>query len=60
MFIRKASSVVVVADASKLDRVSTVRIAPLDRVRVLVTDRPPSDPLARALRKAGVELILAG
>lgn len=59
MFIRKASSVVVVADASKLDHLSTVLIAPLQHIHVLVTERPPAAPLARALDRAGVKVVLA-
>ena len=57
--IDAATRVVVVADSSKFDRNAFARLAGLDRVHVLVTERPPTGELARALQRAGVEVITA-
>ena len=55
-----ADTVVVVADASKLGRVAFARLAGLDRVAILVTDRTPDAELADALARADVEVVVAG
>ncbi|WP_299038428.1 DeoR/GlpR family DNA-binding transcription regulator [uncultured Pseudokineococcus sp.] len=54
-----ARRVVVVADSSKHGRTGPQRLLDLDRVDVLVTERAPGAPLARALAEAGVRLVLA-
>lgn len=56
--VRAARRVVVVADASKLEREMLVSFAPLDAVDLLVTDRAPTGRLAAALADAGVEVVL--
>ena len=53
------NSISVLADSAKLGKDSFVRIAPLDRVRILVTDAEPEGELAQALADAGVEVVLA-
>lgn len=58
-FAAAAPRVVVVADATKLDRVTFAKIAPLTAVDVLVTDAEVHEPLAAALREAGVKVEVA-
>ncbi len=58
--IDAAEVVVVVADAAKLGRSAFARLAGLDRVAILVTDRTPDAELADALGGAGVEVVVAG
>lgn len=57
--IDAATRVVVVADSTKFDRVAFARLAGLDRVDVLVTDRAPTAELAEGLQRSGVEVIVA-
>lgn len=57
--IQNATRTVLVADSSKLGLVRASRICKLDEVTVLVTDSA-ADPLTlRAVRDAGVEVVLA-
>ncbi len=58
VFIERANQVVVVCDASKFGRRSLMLVAQLGNVHALVTDRAPPDPLAAALGRAGVRLVL--
>jgi DeoR/GlpR family transcriptional regulator of sugar metabolism len=60
VFIERANQVVVLCDASKFGRRSLMLVAELGHIHVLVTDRAPPDPLAEALDRAGVRIILAG
>jgi DeoR/GlpR family transcriptional regulator of sugar metabolism len=57
--VAAARRTIVLADSAKLGKDSFVRIAPLDRVRTLVTDAEPEGELAQALADAGVEVVLA-
>lgn len=57
--VRAARTVVVVADASKLDRELLVSFAALDDIDVVVTDAEPPSALADALAEAGVEVWIA-
>jgi DeoR family glycerol-3-phosphate regulon repressor len=56
---RRARVVTVLADSSKLGRLALVKVCGLAEVGRLVTDAAPPQPLARALRAAGVEVIVA-
>ncbi len=58
-FIDVAKRIVVVADATKIERVTFGRICPLSRLDVLVTDAPVSGDFARALDLARVDVIVA-
>jgi DeoR/GlpR family transcriptional regulator of sugar metabolism len=60
VFIERAKQVVVLCDASKFGRRSLMLVAELGHIHILITDRPPPDPLAEALERAGVRIILAG
>ncbi len=55
-----AKEVILVADASKFDRVAFARVGPLNAVHQLVTDRRPSGELAQALNSCGVLIHVAG
>lgn len=57
--VRAARMVVVVADASKLERELLVTFAALSDIDVLVTDAEPAHELAAALADAGVEVWVA-
>lgn len=56
--IERADHVTVLADSSKFDRRAVFEVAPLSRIDTLVTDIQPSDPMARAIAAAGVQLIV--
>jgi DeoR/GlpR family transcriptional regulator of sugar metabolism len=60
VYLRCGARAVVLADASKFDRLSAVRIEGLERITTLVTDRPPSGALGAALAAAHVDVIVAG
>jgi len=57
--VQNARTVTVLADHSKLGRGSQVRVCGLSRVARLVTDVSPPAALARALKRASVEVLLA-
>lgn len=58
--LARGGALTVLADASKLGRTALFEVAPLARIARLVSDRPPPPPLARALAKAGVEVVSPG
>lgn len=58
-FARAARRVVVLVDASKLGEESLFRFATLREVDTVVTDAAPDAALARALKRAEVEVVLA-
>jgi len=58
LYIRKGTEVVVLADASKFDHWSLVKVTELAHIHVLVTDRPPEGPLAKALDEARVRVVV--
>lgn len=49
--------VVVLADASKIGHVAFVTIAPIRTVDLLITNAAPENPIIRALKKQGVEVL---
>lgn len=57
VYIAQAARVVLLADASKLDRTALVTIADLARIDVLVTERRPAEVWCERLAAAGVELL---
>jgi DeoR family transcriptional regulator, aga operon transcriptional repressor len=59
IMVRHATQVIVVADHSKLGRVSFAQLATLDAIDTLVTDAPPPDELAEQLAAAGVNVLIA-
>jgi DeoR family transcriptional regulator of aga operon len=58
-FAAVARRVIVVADSTKIERVTFARICPLEGIDVLVTDQAVPPGFAAELASAGVELVLA-
>jgi DeoR family transcriptional regulator, aga operon transcriptional repressor len=58
VLIERAQRVVVVADSSKLDRVTFARICGVDRVDVLITDEKAPRAVLEALEHAGVTTVI--
>ncbi len=59
LLIDRAQRVVVVADSSKLERVTFARICGVDRVDVLITDDKAPAAVLEALEHAGVTTVIA-
>ncbi len=59
LLIDRAQRVVVVADSSKLERVTFARICGVDRVDVLITDDKAPAAVLEALEQAGVTTVIA-
>lgn len=55
--LRAARRRVVLADATKLERICLATVATLSDVDVLVTDAAPDHPVAEAAREAGAEVV---
>lgn len=55
--LRSANRCVLLADESKLGRVTFARVAPVSAVSVLVTDAAPENPVVCALRDSGVQIV---
>ena len=58
--IENARRVVLVTDSSKFTRRAPVRIARLEEIDILITDRLPSPEMVSLCRNAGVEVIETG
>lgn len=58
--IRKATRFVVVADHNKFGRVTLASFAPIEAAHVLVTDAATPRSMLAAIRRRGVEVVLAG
>ena len=59
VMMRVAKEVNVVADSSKLGRRSVSRIGPLEKVHRLITDSHAPAEFVEALRKKGVDVVVA-
>jgi DeoR/GlpR family transcriptional regulator of sugar metabolism len=51
--------VIIVADHSKVNRISTVLLAPLDVMRIFVTDSSADKKFVQALKKNGIDVVVA-
>ncbi|AMM22515.1 alkaline phosphatase [Frondihabitans sp. PAMC 28766] len=58
-FAEVGRKVIVVADSTKMDRMTFARICPLERIDVLVTDVAVPPALQADLESAGVEIVIA-
>jgi len=58
--LRRGARKVVLTDSTKFDRTALVRVAGFDEVDLIVTDRAPPAPLARAIAEGGAEVVVAG
>jgi DeoR family transcriptional regulator of aga operon len=57
--VERAKKIIVLADASKFDRVSLHRIVQLDRVHTVITDASISPKYRDGLQQLGIELLIA-
>ena len=62
-YVKKAAMnsvrrVVVLADASKIDHVALVNVAPISRIDLLITNASPDNHTIAAIREQGVEVLL--
>jgi DeoR/GlpR family transcriptional regulator of sugar metabolism len=58
--LARAESNMLLLDHSKFDVLALENICSLDSIRLIVADRPPSGELARAIRRAGAGIEVAG
>ena len=49
---------IIVADHTKLDRITLVPVCPLSKVSILVTDRQATEDVIESYRELGVEVLL--
>jgi len=59
LYIRQADEAWVVADHSKIGKIAPALIAPVSRIKRLITDEGIEDGDRRALEAAGVEVVVA-
>ena len=57
--IKSGREVIIVADHTKVNRVSTVLLAPLKTMNTLLTDTKADKKFIHALKKQGIEVIVA-
>jgi DeoR/GlpR family transcriptional regulator of sugar metabolism len=55
--ITSGRRVVVLADATKIGQVAFVTVAPMRTVDLLITNAPPENPIIRAIKKLGVDVL---
>lgn len=58
--LAQARTAVLLADHTKFNRTAPVRVANLDRVSALITDKKPTGAMARGLARLKAELLVAG
>lgn len=58
--MERARETFALCDSSKFERAAVGRIAPADKLAVLVTDRAPPPALSHIFRQSDVEIVLAG
>ncbi len=58
LILKIAPQVILVADHTKLSRISTVRLAPLADIHTLVTDEGASPKFVRTLKRRGIRVLL--
>lgn len=59
VYIQRSSRRILLIDSSKFRRISTVRVADLAQISILVTDAAPPPELAQALEEANVSIMIA-
>jgi len=59
VYLARARRVVFLCDSTKFARMSVVKVCALEQVHTLVTEASPPPPLAAALARAGVEVVVA-
>jgi DeoR/GlpR family transcriptional regulator of sugar metabolism len=59
LILKIAGQVIVAADHTKIERVSTALLAPLSSMHIFVTDSDADPKFLRALRRRGIQVVLA-
>ncbi|PVB60146.1 DeoR/GlpR family DNA-binding transcription regulator [Labrenzia sp. 011] len=59
VYIQRSSRRILMIDSSKFRRISTVRVADLAHISIMVTDAAPPPELAQALEEANVQTVIA-
>jgi DeoR family transcriptional regulator of aga operon len=59
LILKSGKQVIIVADHTKVNRVSTVLLAPLTAVHTFITDTPADPRFIRGLKRRGIRVILA-
>lgn len=59
LILKIGRQVILVADHTKLSRISTVRLAPLSEIHTFVTDDGASSKFVRTLKRRGIRVLLA-
>jgi DeoR/GlpR family transcriptional regulator of sugar metabolism len=57
--LKSGREIIIVADHTKINRVATVLLAPLDSMHTFVTDSEADKKFVQALRKQGVSVVMA-
>lgn len=57
-FIARSTKIVALCDSTKFNHKAMVRVAEPNEIHAVACDRPPQEPLAGTLARAGVELIV--
>ena len=57
--LKSGREVIIVADHTKVKRVSTVLLAPLKRIHIFVTDSKADKKFVQALKRQGIQVIVA-
>jgi DeoR/GlpR family transcriptional regulator of sugar metabolism len=57
--LKSGREVIIVADHTKVKRVSTVLLAPLNSIHTLVTDSKADRKFVQALKRQGIQVIVA-
>jgi len=57
--IKSGREVVIVADHTKVNRVSTVLLAPLNSMHTFITDSRVDKKFVQALKKQGIQVVMA-
>ncbi|MBN9671616.1 DeoR/GlpR family DNA-binding transcription regulator [Roseibium aggregatum] len=59
VYIQRSSRRILMIDSSKFRRISTVRVADLSQISIMVSDAAPPPELAQALEEANVSILVA-
>lgn len=57
--LRIGREVIIVADSTKINRVATALLAPLNSIQTFVTDSKADNKFIQALKKQGIEVVIA-
>ena len=55
--VEQAEELIVLADTTKLNRIGPFRVASLNKINTLVSNKSPNEPLKNALLSAGIKIV---